>query len=92
MARKRWKYYGETLQDSIESFNTNLEEVNSLCKEINNMKSSGIDVLSARLCKDAFLVIGHQLVHMFNCSLSSGVFPEKWKIAKIIPLFKGGDR
>ena len=56
------------------------------------MKSSGIDEISSKLCKDAFMVLGHQLVHLFNCSLNSGVFPEKWKIAKIIPLFKGGDR
>ena len=89
---RRWEYYGETLGDSINPFNTNLQEVTLLCKEINNMKSSGIDELSSRLCKDAFLVLGHQLVHMFNCSLNSGVFPEKWKNAKIIPLFKGGDR
>ena len=24
--------------------------------------------------------------------LNSAVFPEKWKVAKVIPLFKGGDR
>ena len=29
---------------------------------------------------------------MFNCSLVSGIFPNKWKVAKILPLFKGGDR
>ena len=56
------------------------------------MKSSGIDEISSRLCKDAFLDLEQQLVHLFNCSLVSGTFPHKWKIAKIIPLFKGGDR
>ena len=29
---------------------------------------------------------------MFNSSLALGIFPDKWKVAKIIPLFKGGDR
>ena len=56
------------------------------------MKSSGIDELSAKLCKDAFLVLGQQLVHLFNSSLLSDIFPNKWKVEKIIPLFKGGDR
>ena len=31
-------------------------------------------------------------MHLFNCSLAVGEFPNKWKIGKIIPLFKGGDR
>ena len=56
------------------------------------MKSSGIDELSSRLCKDAFQVLGYKLVHLFNSSLALGIFPDKWKVAKIIPLFKGGDR
>ena len=89
---KKWEYFGVTVQDSIAEFNTNLEEVNLLCKEINTLKSSGIDELSARLCKDAFLVLGQQLVHLFNCSLRIGNFPNKWKVGKIIPLFKGVDR
>ena len=55
------------------------------------MKSSGIDELSSRLCKDAFLALEPQLVHLFNCSLTRGSFPDKWKTVKIIPLFKGGD-
>ena len=88
----RWKYFGDTVQDTIGGFETNLGEVEKLCKEVNIMKSSGIDELSSRLCKDAFVALGEQLVHLFNCSLSSGIFPRKWKVAKIIPIFKGGDR
>ena len=30
-------------------------------------------------------------MHVFNTSLNSGVFSEKMKIAKIIPVFKTGD-
>ena len=89
---QRWEYFGETLGDSIEGFTTTLEEVTAHCKDIKIMKSSGIEDLSSRLCKDAFLALGQQLVHLFNSSLNSGRFPDKWKIAKIIPLFKGGDR
>ena len=87
-----WRYYGDISQNSIDRPITNAEEVHKLCKEINPMKSSGMDELSSKLCKDAFLVLSEQLAHLFNCSLNSGCFPDKWKIAKIIPLFKGGDR
>ena len=29
--------------------------------------------------------------HICNCSLRSGIFPNKLKIAKVLPLFKSGD-
>ena len=56
------------------------------------MKSSGFDDISARLCKDAFLVLSTQLTYMFNCSLRDGIFPDAWKAAKVIPIYKSGDR
>jgi hypothetical protein len=31
------------------------------------------------------------LAHIFNLSISLGVFPEKFKIARIVPVFKAGD-
>ena len=31
------------------------------------------------------------LVHMFNLSLATGIFPREMKIAKVIPLFKNGN-
>ena len=87
-----WIYFGNTEDASIDEFNTNVDEVIELCKEIETSKSSGFDDMSSRICKDAFMVLADQLVHLFNCSLDAGVFPDAWKAAKIIPLFKGGDR
>ena len=89
---RRWQYFGTTIEDTMEDFMVNLEEIQALCKDINPLKSSGMDDLPAKLCKDAFLVLGEQLVHIYNCSLRTGIFPQKWKVAKIVPLYKGGDR
>ena len=44
------------------------------------------------ICKDALTVLAHQLTYLFNCSLSTAVYPSAWKRAKVVPLFKGGDR
>ena len=44
------------------------------------------------MLKDAFMVLVPQLVFMFNFSFSKGVFPNAWKQATIIPLFKGVER
>ena len=76
----------------MHGFNTDQDEVLKLCKEIEIMKSSGMDKISGRICKDAFVVLSNQLTHLFNSSLGTGVFPDAWKVAKVIPLFKGGDR
>ena len=87
-----WRYYGATVPESVDDISTDLEEVNKLCKGIEVMKASGMDKLSTKVCKDAFMVLGHQLTYLFNCSLEKAVFPHKWKVAKVVPLFKGGSR
>ena len=88
----KWKDYGETNPDILDPMSPDTEEVIELCRKIETIKSSGLDKISSRICKDAFLALSEQLVHMFNCSLATANFPDAWKVAKIMPLFKGGDR
>ena len=88
----KWKYYGEVSEDDIPEFRTDVDEVIELCREIEPLKSSGIDELSSKICKDAFLALPDKLTHIFNCSLIQGIFPDEWKVAKVVPLFKGGNR
>ena len=78
----RWEYFGEQNPNSIDPIATNTEEVMGLCREIDIMKSSGMDNLSARLCKDAFLALSEQLVHMFNCSLRVATFRTPGKLPR----------
>ena len=88
---EEWEYFGSTVEATIDQTVTNEEEVLQLCKSKEPMKSSGIDNLSSRVCKDAFMVLGAHLTLMFNCSLSTSIFPEAWKVVKVIPLYKGGN-
>ena len=90
--KEPWVYHGEVVPESLQDMLTDYEEVKKLCKEINPMKSSGFDKLSSRVCKDAFNVLIDKLVHIFNCSLRHNHFPMAWKSAKVVPLFKGGER
>ena len=90
--KEKWVYHGLTSQESMEDFITDRDEVMKLCKEIKIMKSSGCDMISSRVCKDAFVILVDHLVHIFNCSLNSCVFPDAWKQARVVPLFKGGDQ
>ena len=55
-------------------------------------KAVGIDKVSACLLKDAVDVITPSLTALFNLSLQTRSFPSIWKTAKVIPLFKKGDK
>ena len=38
------------------------------------------------------MVLIQQMVYLFNLSLRSGIFPKAWKLATMVPLFKGGSK
>ena len=54
-------------------------------------KSAGYDVISFNVVKKCFGVLHKPLLHIFNLSLQTGIFPDKLKIARVTPLFKGGE-
>ena len=68
-----------------------LPDVLNYIKNISIYKSSGIKKLSTRFFKDVMLYIPEVFVHMYNSVRLSGVFPDPWKIATVIPLPKTND-
>ena len=89
---EKWYYQGDRVDEEMQQMDTDEVEVVKLCKDINIYKSSGTDGLSSRVCKDAFLVLSHQLTYLLNCSLLTSIFPDVWKIATVVLLFKGGNK
>ena len=64
-------------------------------KVIMNSKSCnslGLDGLSTNILKDLACVIDAPLLHILNVSISSGIFPEAWKSARVILIHKKGDK
>ena len=53
--------------------------------------SSGPDNLSSKLLKDILMLIVDPLCHLFNLSFQTGYIPNRFKVAKVIPIFKCGD-
>ena len=72
--------------------NVNVNFVRNALKSLKPNKAVGLDKLSARLLKDASDVIAQTLTGLINKSFSDGVFPRVWKCAKVIALFKDGDK
>ena len=59
--------------------------------DLPNKASCGFDNLSLKLIKSIKFDILDSLTLIINQSLMSGVFPDKLKLAKVIPLYKKGD-
>ena len=55
-------------------------------------KTTGLDGLSAQLLKDSAFVIADCVTHLINLPFTSGVVPSEWKHAKVVPLFKSGNK
>jgi len=51
-------------------------------------KSAGLDNISPRLVKLSMQSITNPLTHIYNLSFTEGCFPDKLKIAKVIPIYK----
>ena len=54
--------------------------------------SSRVDGISSNLLKQIIPEIINVLIHIFNCSLSTGIVSSKLKIAKVNPVFKSSDK
>ena len=54
-------------------------------------KAAGLDKISARLLKDSADIISPVLQYLINLSIDQNSFPNSWKSAKVVALFKNGD-
>ena len=73
-------------------FNTTLAEVLDTIKSLKNTNSSGYDDFSTKFIKLSATIIAPELVKIFNLAIREGTYPDKLKIAKVIPIFKKGDQ
>lgn len=67
------------------------EDVYEILINLDVSKATGPDGISNRLLREAAVSISQPLSHLFNYSLSKGQFPESWKLAHVIPVYKKDD-
>ena len=68
------------------------DEVLKLIDSLKNTKSVGIYDINSFILKASAPVIVKSLTYLINKSLLEGIFPSRWKTAKIVPVFKKGDK
>ena len=66
------------------------KQVETVIDNLSNKHSSGVDGISTNLLKECKTPLIPALTLIINQTLSTGIFPEKLKVAKVVPLFKNG--
>lgn len=69
-----------------------IKEVITVTLSIKSKSSTGHDDISNNLVKKIIANIARPLTHIFNQSFVTGIFPDTYKLAKVIPLFKSGNK
>ena len=64
----------------------------NLILNVNTMKATGLDCISNKIIKISANIIYEDLAKLFNKSIESNIFPVEWKTARVVPIFKSGDK
>ena len=67
-------------------------EVRKLLNDIDVSKSRGPDNISPRILKEGAEYLAPSLTKLFNASLETGIVPDEWRRAHVVPVFKKGKR
>ena len=73
-------------------YGINCKNVKKAIKSLKNSDAEGHDGISTRYLKIMRKPLAYVITRLVNLSFITGEFPANWKIARIQPLFKGGDR
>jgi hypothetical protein len=71
--------------------NTTPEHIQKVIKKLQPKLSYDANRVSSKMIKFIGEEISIPLAHIFNISLREGVFPEKLKLCRVIPIFKTGN-
>ena len=80
------------IKDSILLHMITIEEVKKEIRKLDPKKSPGFDDVTAKYLQISEELFATPLCRIFNMSMSSGIYPDKLKIAKVIPLYKKGKK
>ena len=69
-----------------------VQEIRNAVSKIKSSKSFGNDNISCYFLKLALPYIENALACLFNTLLETNTFPDSWKLARVIPIFKEGDK
>ena len=69
-----------------------MQEIRDAFATVKTAKSFGTDNISSYFLKLALPFIENSLAFLFNTSIETSRFPNSWKVARVTPIFKEGDK
>jgi len=78
--------------DAITITNIDKQIVEKYLHKLDSNKGCGPDDIDTFFIKSCAGSLAEPLYLLYNLSLSEGLFPDRWKHANILPIFKSGDR
>ena len=69
-----------------------VSNVYHLLHGLSSNKAIGVDKISSKIIKIAAPAISDSLTYIFNQAITLSLFPHEWKTARVIPLYKNGQR
>ncbi|XP_065664473.1 uncharacterized protein LOC136086128 [Hydra vulgaris] len=76
---------------SLNKFKVSFDEFEIAFKMLKTNKAIGPDDVNGNIVIGSYDIIKNILFRVFTCSISQAVFPDKLKIARVTPIFKGGE-
>ena len=89
---KRFEDYIKPVNCIFEFKIISVGEVEAVLNKLKTSKSCGQDKIPSTLLKDSCEISAYYLTFIYNCSLATGIFPDDWKVARISPIYKSGDK
>ena len=80
------------LTRKFELLPTEKDSILKILRDINTSKTAGIDRLPGRFLKDGADVLAKPVTDICNLSISLNKFPSPFKLAKVKPVFKKGQK
>jgi hypothetical protein len=77
---------------SFQSEPVTSDEIIDCFNKLQKKKTPDVNGLSVQFVANFAMTISQPLKHIFSLSLLSGCVPSQFKVAKVIPIFKSGDR
>ena len=69
-----------------------IDDFKKVIRKLDASKSCGLDKIPANILKDCNEIIPPYLTYIYNCSISTAIFPDDWKMARVPPIFRAGNK
>ena len=85
-------FLGDQYDEQFHFQEVNSFIINTTLSKLKSKSSVGKDNISMKLLKEIMPMIIEPIIHLFNLSLKTGYIPDDYKCAKIIPIYKSGEK